>query len=210
MIVLILAVIGFTAEKAYQNMDDNDSYSDDVPAVNEDYEDYDNDSDFVAKPYTKGEIQGNKYVNEWANISFDITGWTVGDADDFYKDVEYSEYVDCGLHLTDTANNQAINITFTKIPVSENYIDETELMNSCLDGVKNSFDKQNVDYLVSDFYDYVIADETYKNAYVDLYDNSLVEDIYIRAHDGYIIQIIVMADDIYETSEIVDRITPVE
>ena len=215
-VVLILAGIGFTAEKIFQNQGYGESAdNEDIPAINEDFEeDYaaeedNDDSSTVKKPYTKGSIQGNKYINEWANISFDITGWTNGDTE-IYADMEYSEYVDCGLYLTDILNNKIIMITFTKIPTLESNITETEIVNIIIDGLKNRIDEQNVEYEVSDFYDYVIADEMYTNVYIDLYNNSVVEDVYVRKHDGYIIQIVVTADNINTSCGIVDQITPVE
>ena len=124
--------------------------------------------------------------------------------------MEYSEYVDCGLYLTDILNNKIIMITFTKIPTLESNITETEIVNIIIDGLKNRIDEQNVEYEVSDFYDYVIADEMYTNVYIDLYNNSVVEDVYVRKHDGYIIQIVVTADNINTSCGIVDQITPVE
>lgn len=47
-------------------------------------------------PYTKGEVSDGAYVNEWANLKFDLgEDWVVGSSDE-HKTVE-SEGVECGL-----------------------------------------------------------------------------------------------------------------
>ena len=155
--------------------------------------------------YTKGELIGSVYTNEWANIKFTLP-------DDFY-DADNSVYetvdddaIDCALYCFRQDGAQALCITFEKL--SSKSCDEDEYLN----GVMNHTTKSSNKYIPSGNYSTVkIAGDDYRTIdYItseDFLNDPSLTTIRLFAHkqDGYMIFIFVISNSSKEIDPLMER-----
>ena len=134
LILVILAIIGATAEKKYQSegygSSSDSSYSSDAEQTT-DVED--------AVAYTNGQYDPKTrvYTNEWADLNVTLPeGWQ--DISD-QKNSEFSaSNMDCGLYAQNTQND-TLAIGFCKYPSEEAFI-EREFLDGVIEGMSGKFD----------------------------------------------------------------------
>lgn len=206
-VLVVLALIGSVAQKTFQEQGYGDSGdNNDTPAFNVDSEDDNNISD--VKTYTKGAVVDNWYVNEWADIRFDTTGWTTGTAEQ-YAAFESDPNTECGIILID-GNNNVLSISFEKLTGANALISETGYLDVITEGLQKEYAASNISSTVSDYSDKTIAGETYKSVRVSLNDGLVIQDCFVLELDGYMICISVTVQDGFDASSIINNIRTAE
>lgn len=164
-------------------------------------------NDPVALSYTKGAITNGLYVNEWADLQFDTTGWTNGSAEAYAE--EEVDYTDCGLLLEYSDGFTELTIDFIRNVPS----DEEACMDSFLEGLKESFvGISGLTANVSDSYDTTVAGKTYKTVTLSATYNgySFVQVYCMHYHIDRLILIIITAEDATTADNVAANILSVE
>lgn len=157
--------------------------------------------------YTKGDVSNNVYVNEWADIKFELdsTTWKKGAASD-YASFE-SATTDCGLIAGISAEGRQLAIVFENNPGDK--LDEK----AYLENVKKGMTTVVTGYTFSEQYkktiagkEYVGIDATLNQKGVNVYQTFLAV-----KHDGKFISIVVTSiTGKEEITSVLDKITAVK
>ena len=187
-VLVVLAVIGMVAEKAFQNMgygDSDDIDSDYIFDLGDDSED---DDAPQTVSYTKGTFNGVTYENKWADMKLVLpTGFSNADAAT-YASAE-SQSTECGFYFLADDFSSIIYVCFEKLPTFP-VVDEEDYLDALMDtlaGVPN--------YTTTDAYaDSTIGGYMYKKAECTFTNDNgkFVNSFYVRKLDEYMIAVSVM------------------
>ena len=172
---IVLFVGARIAKKALEDMDPN-AYIDELIS---EFEDGLVEDVTPAVPYTKGELNGDVYTNEWAGIRFTLPeGFVNGSAEDY--DDSSDIYTDACLVAEDDDDN---GISFM-IEESKGFTGETE-EDFMTDITEDALDEEMISqgWSFGDFYSMTIAGETYRaiklsNSYTDAFEEIIACRIY--------------------------------
>ena len=219
-VLIVLAIIGSVAQKAFQDQgygqsggsdnspsyyyDGGDSYDDDNSSTT------DNSVSSATKTYDKGTVVDGWYINEWANMRFDTSGsWIDGSAEE-YGSYEGDPNTECGVILNDVTNGKQLVICFEKLNGLNVYITEEAYLDIITSSLKQQYADANLTCAVDDYYDTTIAGETFKTAKFTFDGSTMVQAFHVRNYDGYIIFVAVMALDDFDASGITNNIRTVD
>ncbi len=165
----------------------------------------DNSADNSSENYTKGEFDGSVYVNEWANIKFEIPeGFSEADSSE-YSTVENST-TDCGIYFISDDKTGLIYICYEKLPSYPEY-NEKEYLDAA---IKVIDDISGVTYSTPDAYSkakvagisYTKAEFKINNGYTDMVDT-----ICVKKLENYMISVCALSPTSQENAELIDSIT---
>ena len=200
--LIVLAGIGFFAEKYFQSQGYGDgSSSENKPKVT------------ISNPeksdveYTKGEFDGSVYVNEWADIKMELPDDFSNADSSLYASTENS-VTECGAYFIADDTMSLMYIAYEKLPTSS--YTEKLYLDAVLLQLKNVTE---VEYTVPDTYTtaniggytYVVAECPVKNDY-----GNFVNTIYVRKLDDYIICISAVGVSADSNADLVGKITTVK
>lgn len=203
---VIIGVIGAIADSGNDYYDDGYDYYDSDYDYDYDDEYYDADFDSDAVSYTKGSIIDGWYVNEWANIKFEVT-------DDWYEGntSEYDDaYAECGLVLHNINNSNVLAIMFVDLSSYDGVIDVDEYLDGVADGAKEEVTNAGLTCDISDIYNVTIAGETYRALKLTLNNGLAVQQLCAREQDGHIVFINITADDSFDANSTLNNIRTVD
>lgn len=191
-LLVILGIIGAIANSG------DDYYDADYDYYDSDYN-YDYDSDFDSNSsivtYTKGSVVDGWYVNEWANLKFEITdNWENGDSYDYssYENIT----TDAGLVVNGVDGTSQLAIVFEELTGLNASMDEEEYLDIAVDGLATGYDDAGIPYsFVEDYYYTTIAGEVYLTTELTLGDNALTQKICVKRQGDYMIFIAMSASD---------------
>lgn len=216
--LLVLAGIGFAAEKIFQSQGygssddtkpsytsgDSDNTSTTADNVTENQTTTTKNND--ANSYDKGSFADGVYVNNWANLRCEAgTIWTHGGADE-YAAYEADPNTECGVILNDTANGKQLVICFEKLTGASIFINEKGYLDVVSDSLKEEYAGMNINVEMSEYYDTTIAGEKYKTVRINFVGTTVVQDIHVRKLDNYIIFIGVTSQSNFDAAAVVNNI----
>lgn len=161
--------------------------------------------------YTKGEVIDGYYINEWANIKFEITE-DYPDNTEELRSMQENAITDCGFasgNLTD-GSGRLFSIAFENLGWQANNYSTEEYMNVLIDGLEEGYKEANVVYAVSETAEKTIAGETYKFISIDVGNGMLCQQICVRQIDEYMVVITVSNTDKTEVENAWSLIQAVE
>lgn len=170
--------------------------------------------------YTKGEVVGGVYINEWANICFPIPdGFPEADVATYDALATQmwgnTEKVEIGYASLNELTGNQFDVFFIDSSNLVRQYAASEYLDSIISGVlsnESEFAELGIELRVDEYYDTVIAGETYSTGRV-IYLYSGIEGAYlycyIRILDDHVIAIIVSSADEGEIKDVISSITPV-
>ena len=212
-VLLVLAGIGFVAEKAFQNQGygntgeygSDEDYNFDIGGT----EDFSTDSDSYDEPdeieYTKGTFDGTVYVNAWADIKFTLPEGFSNADNATYTAAENSN-TDCGMYFMSDDTMGLVYICYEELPTIPAYDEE-----SYLDVVMDNLETQTqITYQTTDIYTttniagyaYASAECKFNNGYGDF-----VQNIYVRKIDNRMIFIAAIGVSADANENLINMIT---
>ena len=218
-VLIVLAIIGSIAQKAFQDQGYGDGGNDYTPSYNFGTNDSstndstnsttDNNASDV-KSYNKGSMKDGWYVNEWANMKFDAnSNWTDGSADE-YASYEGDPNTECGVILNDTANGKQLVICFEKLNGPSASVTEAAYLDIITDGLKQQYTDANLTCNIADYLDTTIAGETFKTAKITFEEGPLVQEFHVRKYDSYMIFVAVTAQSSFDASSTANNIRTIK
>ncbi len=225
-VVILLAIIGSVAEKAFQNQGYGDGDENDyTPPYSFGTSDSSSDAEtdiaidnnvFDVDAYTKGSIVDGWYVNEWANMRFDTNGWING-TEELNEASENDSNTEWGIMLYDEESLKQISIVFEKLHNLDDRLSESDYLSEQLDVATSYFEQLyqsvDLDFDFSDYYDKTIAGEKFKAVkigFISIDGLSLVEEVCIREHDGYLICVSILAQNSFDANAIANNIRTIK
>lgn len=168
--------------------------------------------------YTKGEINGNIYTNEWANIKIEFDERFENAPQEYYDPYE-NLLSDCGAYFIAEEDGDEIGITFYKAGTHsvKEYCDET--IDSWMDALENHFEdvfsQEYIDEIVytKDAKSVDIAGEEYLGVFLTVgFQNGLspVYSDYCAEKNRKIIDIVVISDSVEESLDLVGDFEPLK
>lgn len=197
-VILVLAGIGYAAQEAWQDMDNDEYYGiEDDYNFDEVFSEPDYSEDIVINDdvingvgYTKGTFDGTVYENEWADIKIKLPeGFHNSDPDSFLSSNDPD--VECGLFFIANDSTSLFSICFEKLSSYSSIDTAEEYLEVALDNFESD---PNYTYIISNAhstvylagYEYVRGECQMNNG-----NNDVVTTIYIRKIDDYIVFITV-------------------
>lgn len=191
-VLIVLAVIGMVAEKAFQdqgygdNTGNNGDYSYNIGGSNGNT---DNSSSKNEEKlyYSKGNFDGSVYENKWADIKFALPeGFS--DADTATYMAAENSNTECGMYFMADDTMGLIYICYEKLPTFPVY-DEEEYLDSAMKSLENV---SGVTYKIPDTYSTAtIGDYAYAKAECEFNNGNgdFANTFYVRKLDNYMIVI---------------------
>ena len=214
-VLIVLAIIGSVAQKAFQDQGYGDGGNDYTPSYNFSTNDSstndntnsttDNNASDV-KSYNKGSMKDGWYVNEWANMRFDTNGWTLA-TDDMLAVFETDPKTECGLMINNPNTNVTMLICF------ENLNGQAVTEKEYIDILKNSFTSNNPTAEAKDGYTTKIADkdfQTLKCSKSESAEGYRVQGNYVYEQDGYMIVVVVEAFSDFDLNSAINNIRTIK
>lgn len=218
--IIVLAVIGRVAQEVFRdlgygngdgndytssyNFGQNDSSSDDDTNSTTD----NNVSD--VKTYNKGAVVDGWYVNEWANMRFDTNGsWTDGSVEE-YGAYEEDPNTECGIILNEADNGKRLDICFEKLNGPSAFITEEGYLDIITSKLEQQYTDAGITCAVDDYFDTTIAGEKFKTVKFTFDGSTMIQAFHVRKYDGYIIAVVVMAQDDFDASSIANNIQTID
>ena len=164
-------------------------------------------SSIFAVPYTKGEMQGDIYVNEWANLKYDTKDLTVDPAGLVDKvDVNQEQ----GLVVADE-KQQNLQIVFEDL--GDKKLDEKGTLENMKNKIQADYEEQfsNVETKCSEITTVTVAGEKYQTMDIEIsftflgQEGYMVQKVYIRGIDHHAVFILVTAQSLEEVTPLMDR-----
>lgn len=218
-VLIVLAIIGSIAQKAFQDQGYGDGGNDYTPSYNFGTNDSSSNDDTSSttdnnvsdvKAYNKGSMVDGWYVNEWANMKFDAnSNWTDGSADE-YGSYEGDPNTECGVILNDTANGKQLVICFEKLNGPSASVTEAAYLDIITDGLKQQYSDANLTCNIADYFDTTIAGETFKTAKITFEEGPLVQEFHVRKYDSYMIFVAVTAQSSFDASSTANNIRTIK
>ena len=189
-VLAVLAIIGISAEKVFQNMGSGSSTYEPSYSIS----------------YNNGILADGVYTNEWANIRFDaVDPWTDG-TDEEYAAYEGDPNTECGVILDDAVNGKQLSICFEKLTGANVLITADTYLDIVSDGLGESYNDSGLPCQLSEYYDTTIAGETYRTLRISFDGLESVQDLHVRKHDGYIIFIGIVAQSSLDADLVANNI----
>lgn len=234
-VLVVFAIIGSVAQKAFQEQGYGDGGDDYTPPYSSGTTDSSSNEDTDTTTenstsgitgsstsaatdngaagvmtYSKGSMKDGWYINEWANMKFDAnSNWTNGSADE-YSSYEGDPNTECGIILNDAKNGKQLVICFEKLNGPSASITEEEYLDILTGGLKQQYENASLTCTVADYCNTTIAGETFKTARITFAEASTIQQFHVRKYDGYIIAIAAMAQDSFDVSSTVNNIRAIK
>lgn len=152
--VLILAVIGFVAEKTFQN----EGYGSNTASDNTFTIGKQNESGAIS--YSKGDVQDGYYSNEWANIKFKLTEeWPESD-ENVYSNYE-NRTTDCGFISLDELSGKQFAVQFEDLSAYVKSYSANDYLKAFAEQLNNQYKNNNIEFDISEIFDINIAGDKY-------------------------------------------------
>ncbi len=170
---------------------------------------YENSRQEQTIKYTKGNIVDGYYVNEWANIKFEITEqWPEGD------DAAYSLYAgpttECGFISEGNLQGKQFAICFEDLSRQFFNISEEDYLNLFEEKIKKIYSDASISCEIGEYFDTTIAGKTYKVAKINLENGLFYQYLCVYKIDDYIMYIAVTSADESEIKSVLSSIKTVE
>ena len=195
------AFIGSVAEKVFQEQ----GYGDDNSLTNHNTNSATDDSSSNVMTYNKGSLKDGWYVNEWANMRFDINGLTLA-TDDMLAVFETNPRMESGLLINNEKTDVTVLILFENLYGQT--VSETEYINI----MKNNFVLRNPEIEINDGYTTIIANKDFQT--LKCLDSTSGTDhslnAYVYEQDGYMIVAIIEAFSDFDLSNTINSIRTVD
>ena len=214
-VLIVLAIIGSVAEKAFQDQGYGDGGNDYTPSynfstndssINENTNSTTDNNVSDAKSYSKGSMKEGWYVNEWANMKFDAnSNWAEGSAEE-YDSYAGDPNTECGVILNDATNGKQLVICFEKLNGPSASVTEDAYLDIIVSGLKQQYSDANLTCTVADYFDTTIANEKFRTAKFTFDGSTMVQEFHVRKYDGYMIFVAVMAQDNFDASTVANNI----
>lgn len=214
-VLIVLAIIGSVAEKAFQDQGYGDGGNDYTPSynfstndssINENTNSTTDNNVSDAKSYNKGSMKDGWYVNEWANMKFDAnSNWTDGSAEE-YDSYAGDPNTECGVILNDATNGKQLVICFEKLNGPSASVTEDAYLDIIVSSLKQQYSDANLTCTVADYFDTTIANEKFRTAKFTFEGSTMVQEFHVRKYDGYMIFVAVMAQDNFDASTVANNI----
>ena len=209
-VLIVLAIIGSTSEKIFQQQGYGDSDNveittrnsinlDDDVAINDDYT--------PSVVYTKGTFANGVYTNEWANMNFVATSDWVNADDSQYALLDSTPGAEYGLILDNDINSSQLQIIFYSGTVAN--LTEEEFLDSSIEGMEEAYKSQNLTTSVSSAYETTIAGKTFTAQTISCAESPVTMITCIHFIDNYAHQAVVSAQSYADASMILNSITTV-
>lgn len=207
-VLIVLAGIGFIAEKAFQDQGYGDNNADYNFNIDESNDESNNSLEETPEKlyYSKGTFDGSVYVNEWADIKFALPeGFSNADSAT-YSSAENSN-TECGMYFMADDKMGLIYICYEKLPTFPVY-DEEEYLDSAMKSLKNisgiTYNKIPNTYSTATIggYAYAKAECEFNNGNGDFCNT-----FYVRKLDNYMICISVISVNPESNAVLVGNIT---
>lgn len=200
-LLIVFGIIGVMHKGGAFNNDL--SYSDDYDVSSMDTE----DDTFTS--YTKGEIVDGWYVNEWANIKFEITDDWPQSKSDVYDSLT-DTYTDCGFASVDNLIGKEFIVFYEDISRSLVEYDAEKYMEAAISNQKERCNNQGINAQFSDLRSTTIAGETYCFSKTSFESNGVVLYICARILDQRAIVFMVSSTDESEITEALNSVETVK
>lgn len=189
-VILLLVAIVFSIDILFDN-----NYKETMPN-----EFSDKNEQSVA--FSLGEIVDGVYLNEWADLSFDLEN-TWENATDEYKKIE-NEFVSCGFYAKHNSNT--LTIAFVKVSEGETNSEvlAEEYLDIYMKSVKDSMELSEISenkYSIIGGYSYICSEAS---GFVNGYDMIITSGV--RTLEDYVILISVTGIDSDDNYTIIDKI----
>lgn len=198
-VLIVLAVIGMVAEKAFQEQGYGDAYNDESNMTS--------DSEQLPDKiyYSKGEFDGSVYTNNWANLKYVLPeGFSNADLAT-YSAAENSN-TECGFYFMADDTMSLIYVSFEKLPSFPVYNEEKYLDTA----MKSLEAASGVTYKIPDTYSTAtIAGQSYTKAECE-FNNSygnFANTFFVRKLDNYMICISVIGINTESNDVLVSNMT---
>lgn len=169
----------------------------------------------VVLGYTKGSIENGYYVNEWANLKIQTSGYWAGLNWDVGTDDAYASYqnasTDCGLILAERYAGYQVAIAFEDLTASNPSISESDYMDIVLDGLVSVYDSSGIECAVlSSYWSYELCGNSYLTGGVSLSagETSFVQVFLVRKLDDHMIFIALTLPTAESADEILEDFVP--
>ncbi len=161
--------------------------------------------------YTKGEITDGWYVNPWANLCFDTRGDWVQAGEDDYSLFDDDPRTECGLILNDVYTGKQITICFERLDGINALISEEEYLDIVTADVEEQYTEE-LDFpcKVSEYSDTTIADKPFKTVKITFDGTTVVEVIHVYKYDNYMMYIQIVAQNLFDATDVVDQVLPLQ
>lgn len=191
-VLIVLAVIGMVAEKAFQdqgygdNTGNNGDYSYNIGGTNGNTDNSSSENEQKLY-YSKGNFDGSIYENKWADIKFALPeGFS--DADTATYMAAENSNTECGMYFMADDTMGLIYICYEKLPTFPVY-DEEEYLDSAMKSLQNV---SGVTYKIPDTYSTAtIGGYAYAKAECEFNNGNgdFANTFYVRKLDNYMIVI---------------------
>ena len=191
-VLIVLAVIGMVAEKAFQdqgygdNTGNNGDYSYNIGGTNGNTDNSSSENEQKLY-YSKGNFDGSIYENKWADIKFALPeGFS--DADTATYMAAENSNTECGMYFMADDTMGLIYICYEKLPTFPVY-DEEEYLDSAMKSLENV---SGVTYKIPDTYSTAtIGGYAYAKAECEFNNGNgdFANTFYVRKLDNYMIVI---------------------
>lgn len=202
-VLIVLAFIGSVAEKVFQEQ----GYGDDSvnSLINDSTNATTDDNASNMMDYDKGSLKDGWYINDWANMRFDINGWTLA-TDDMLAVFERNSKIECGLLINNEKTDATMFILFENL--NGQTMSETEYINI----IKNNFIMSNPDVEVNDGYTTKIANKDFQTLKCSESKSETDHSVqaYVYEQDGYMIVVIIEAFSDFDLSSVINNIRTVD
>lgn len=156
-------------------------------------------------PYSEGEIVNGWYVNEWADIQFEITEeWPAAD-ESVYKGYE-NEVTDCGFVSQNIISGSQLALLYEEVNGQIINVTEEKYLMICKENISKELDELGLNYEIGEAFEIKIAGETYKALKIDYASGMLYQYICVRKIDEYMVSIIVSSMDETEIQSVLSDI----
>lgn len=197
LVFIVLAVIGNMEEKRLREQDKDPADATQGAGNAEDLPTGKGDAEF-----DKGRIADGWYVNEWAELCFDTSGWSNGTQEDY--DSYSAENAVVGAVLLNNTTGAQVIAGFEELSGVNRLITEEAYLNITTTSIKEQFQDSGLVFTASAYSDTYVAGNPYKKA-TFTFENGAVESLYVRNYDGHMIYIIVVAPTAAEDETIISR-----
>lgn len=161
--------------------------------------------DVTGAEYTKGSITDGAYINEWANLKFDMEGFT--EENEYSYQTFTTATTECGLVVNSDKVNQLV-IAFEDLRIYGGYYGEEEYMEALVSSFTSTVNSQGVVCTVGEQERITIGGSPYLAVRIILDDSVLNQYICVRVVEDRAVFIAVSAFDFADIERALDRIEP--
>lgn len=196
LVLLVLAVIGNMEEKRLREQD-----KDPTDATQGAGNVVDLPTEKDKDVFDKGRIDGGWYVNEWAKLYFDMSGWSEGSEGDYA--LYSSEGGILGAVLKNDTTGAQVVVCFEELNGVNRLITEEMYLDSGIGLFEEQLQAQGLAYTASEYSDTTVAGNPYKRVTFTITGNGAVVSLHVRNYDGYMVILTVTANNAAEEEAII-------